>query len=61
MERVEQDLKLEGSFDEMRRAKSRIANRTNLMQILLNATVEHTNSEIVNTKTETQKQEVLPT
>ena len=41
MERVLQDLKLEDSFEEMRKVKYRMAYRTNLLQILLNGTICH--------------------
>ena len=41
MQRVLQDLKLEDSFEEMRKVKYRMGNRTNLLQILLNGTIPH--------------------
>ena len=41
MERVHQCLKLEDSFENMRKVKYRIMNRRNMLQILLNGTIHH--------------------
>ena len=41
MERVYYFLKLEESFEEMRKVRCRLANRNNLMQVLLNGTFVH--------------------
>jgi len=42
MERVYYFLKLEESFEEMRKVRCRLANRNNLLQVLLNGTIVHT-------------------